>query len=371
VKIQTLPTPSVLLDLDRFTTNCNRMRRKAAAVGVKLRPHLKTLKSVDAARLAVDASGAITVSTLTEAEHFSRHGFDDILCAVCLPPAKTARALAIHRATSGSGLSCLIDSVDAANAIIDILRHLKGNLPLWIEIDCGGRRTGLSADSTELLPLARLLSQSDVIDFRGVLTHAGQSYACTSIAEILEIAETEREQVVMAAERLRADGIACPGVSAGSTPTAVHGTNWNGVTELRPGVYMAGDLFQMHMQSHAREDMALSVLATVISSHADRIVVDAGGLALSKDRSMRDLAGDPGYGEVADVQGEPLGLHIHGVHQEHGEIAIPQGHAVPKVGTPVRVYPNHACMTAAAYTRYFVTRGDEVISEWPRINGWD
>jgi D-serine deaminase-like pyridoxal phosphate-dependent protein len=241
---------------------------------------------------------------------------------------------------------------------------------MWIEIDCGEHRTGVDADGDDLLPLAQALVEAPEIEFRGVLTHGGQSYRCRSVDEVRAVAETERERVVHAASRLRAAGLPCPGVSAGSTPTAVHGQRWDGVTELRPGVYMTGDLFQLQMQSLQREDLALTVLATVISAHADRIVIDAGGLALSKDRSLRGLPGDPGYGEVLDLQGRPLGLHVADVHQEHGEIALPPGVAPLPVGTRVRVLPNHVCMTAAAYDHYRVLEGDAVVATWPRINGW-
>lgn len=369
--IHDLPTPCLVLDLDRLLHNCDRMRDTARRAGVVLRPHLKTLKSHDAARLAVDEGAAITVSTLHEAAWFAQRGFNDITCAVCLPPAKVARAVQIHQCMAGPGLGILLDDPAAARAAIDTMRSLGARLPVWIEVDCGEHRTGVDPDGERLLTLARLLAEAPETELRGVLTHGGQSYRCRSLAEVQAVAETERERVVHAATRLRDAGLPCPGVSAGSTPTATHGLRWDGVTELRPGVYMAGDLFQVQMQSMARDDLALSVLASVISSHPDRVVIDAGGLALSKDRSMRDLPADPGYGEVLDASGQPLGLTVGDVHQEHGEITLPAGAPTLPVGTRLRVWPNHVCMTAAAHPRYHVLRGERVVAVWERTNGWD
>jgi len=371
MKIADLPTPCLLLDIERLRANCERMRERARRAGVRLRPHLKTLKSAEAARLAVDESAALTVSTLHEAAYFAGQGFQDITCAVCLPPAKAERAWQIHRGVAGPGLAVLLDDLAAALQIVDRLRAIGGRLPVWIEIDCGEHRTGLPADGAALLPLARLLAAAPEFDFRGVLTHGGQSYRCSTPAEVRAVARTERDSVVHAAERLRAAGLPCPGVSAGSTPTAVHGEDWSGVTELRPGVYMAGDLFQVHMASLGREDLALSVLASVISARPERFVIDAGGLALSKDRSLRGLPGDPGFGEVLSEDGAPLGLHVADVHQEHGEVAVAPGAPALAVGQRVRVWPNHVCMTAAAHDRYHVVQGDEVVAVWPRTNGWD
>lgn len=365
-----LSTPCLLLDLDRLKANCDRMRRHANDMGVRLRPHMKTLKSHAVADIAVDEYRAITVSTLTEAAYFADHGYNDILCAVCLPPAKLERALAIHAGIIGPGLAVLVESLEVANEMQRLMSGGNSRLPVWIEIDCGEHRTGMDPRRNELIELARLVATAPEFELRGVLTHAGQSYGCETVQEIQAIAAEERDAVVFAAERIRAEGIACPGVSAGSTPTAVHGVSWEGVTELRPGVYMAGDLFQVHMKSLRRDDLALSVLATVISSHEGRLVLDVGGLALSKDQSLRGTEVDPRYGELLDLNGRPLGLKVHDVHQEHGEVRLVEGGPTLKVGERVRVIPVHACMTAAAYPGYHLLVGQEVDGFCSRTNGW-
>jgi D-serine deaminase-like pyridoxal phosphate-dependent protein len=150
------------------------------------------------------------------------------------------------------------------------------------------------------------------------------------------------------------------------------------LTEWRAGVYLAGDLYQVGIGSMSADDIALSVVATVISHRRERrqIVIDAGGLALSKDRSTARLAGrDAGFGRLTDLYGRPAHgqLMVREVHQEHGEIhevTDSQYDALP-IGARVRVLPNHACMTAAMYGEYLVTDGGlEVSARWPRTNGW-
>ena len=153
----------------------------------------------------------------------------------------------------------------------------------------------------------------------------------------------------------------------------------DGVTEMRPGVYMFGDLDQMFLGSCGRDDIAVSVLASVIGHNrrAGRILVDAGALALSKDRSANEFDPQTGYGWACDLHCRPFApaLYVADVHQEHGLIAGRDGAAPPydllPVGARVRILPNHACMTAAAYGEYQVVGEDQAVEAvWPRVNGW-
>ena len=368
-------TPALVLDRGRVERNAQRMVSHARRCGTRLRPHLKTLKSIDVAKMAIDPRhGGIAVATVNEARYFAAHGISDIQLAVCLAPTKIEQAAQLQGVASG--FSFFLDSIEAARAAADLARTQGTMLRTWIEIDSGGHRTGVAPDAPELLAIAKALGGH--VHLEGVATHAGQSYADLSPHEIATIAEAERQAVVESAERLRAAGFAVPGVSAGSTPTVVHAKSAEGLTEWRPGVYLAGDLYQAGIGSVGMDDLSLSVLATVISRNEGRrkVVVDAGGLALSKDRSTRSLAGrDVGYGLVTDLLGEPVfgDLYVAEVHQEHGEI-----HDVPtaafdalKIGAKVRVFPNHACMTAAMYDEYLVVEQDTaIVARWPRTNGW-
>ncbi|MBV9538389.1 MAG: alanine racemase, partial [Acidisphaera sp.] len=210
----------------------------------------------------------------------------------------------------------------------------------------------------------------------GVMTHAGHSYGGRTLDDIRRIAEGERAGAVRAAARLRDAGFACRMVSVGSTPTALHGGDFSGVTEVRPGVYMFGDLFQSEIGTHGPDDIALTVLASVIGRRpaADRMVIDAGGLALSKDRSTEAAPVDYGFGLVLDASGRRAWGHalVVRAYQEHGVVAFEPGRMPTlAIGEHVRVAPNHTCMTAAAHDRYHVVDGgDEVVAVWERVNGW-
>jgi D-serine deaminase-like pyridoxal phosphate-dependent protein len=369
-------TPALTLDLGKFRRNCERMVGKCRSLGVPLRPHMKTMKSIEAARIAIDpAHGGIAVSTLQEAEYFAGHAIDDIQLALCITPDKLKRAAALAR--SIPRFSFFIDSIEVARAVAEFARAEGVAFQAWIEIDSGDRRTGLVPGSDLLMPIAETLKGSPAV-LAGVATHGGHSYSGRDQDAISAVAEQERGAVLEAAERLRASGHEVPGVSAGSTPTAVYATSGEGLTEIRAGVYMAGDLFQAGIGSQGEDDVAVSVLATVISHKPEhnQIVIDAGGLALSKDRSTSAIEdGDFGYGLVVDLEGNSSfgRMIVAGVHQEHGEIQgeMPLPFERLPIGTKVRILPNHSCMTAAAYDRFLVVDGGtDVSATWHRVNGW-
>jgi D-serine deaminase-like pyridoxal phosphate-dependent protein len=234
----------------------------------------------------------------------------------------------------------------------------------------------VAPESPAVLEIARLLHDSPGVEFAGVLTHAGNSYHCSSVAEIKAVAEAERCGVVQAATRIRGAGLPCPTVSAGSTPTAIHAVDLTGVTEMRPGTYVFFDLAQVGMGSCQMDDLAVSVLATVIgrSHQSNSLLVDAGSLALSSDTSASEHFPGVGYGLVCDLAGRLLpGLRVTRINQEHGyverETPIPPN-AFP-IGTRLRILPNHSCITAAMFNEYQVVDvGLEIVAIWPRARGW-
>ena len=337
---------------------------------------MKTLKSAAAARIAIDPDfGGIAVSTLREAEYFADAGFSDIQLAICLTADKLTRAATLSNRIGQ--FSFFLDSLEMAQAAASFATSHPCRLGAWIEIDSGDHRTGLAPDDERLVQIATVLAESPV-RLEGVATHGGHAYGARDADAMAAIAEEERRSVVQAAERLRDAGLAVAGVSAGSTPTASHAKSGAGLTEMRPGVYMAGDLFQAAVGSIGPEDMAVSVLTSVISHQPrfNQIVVDAGGLALSKDRSTQALNdGDCGFGRVVDLAGEPsLGdLLVSGVSQEHGQIQGPD--PVPfdrlPIGARLRILPNHVCMTAGSYDYLWVVGADGEIEErWDKAFGW-
>ena len=373
-------TPAVVLDRGVVERNCRAMAERAARLGVKLRPHLKTAKSADVARLATAGQfGGITVSTLAEARYFAREGFRDITYAVGITQAKIG-PLAVLQAELGVRVTLVADNAAAIMSVARWAHHLNQPFAMLLEIDSGGGRGGVAPESAELIELARLIEAQDALRFQGVLTHAGHSYHCADADGIRAVAEQERRAAVTAASRLREAGLPCPVVSVGSTPTAVFAASLAGVTEMRPGVYTLFDLDQVARGVCELRDVAISVLATVIGHNprSQRLLIDAGALALSKDQSAAEFRDDIGFGLVCPLDGGApfAGLHVVELHQEHGFIAaagdIGEWFARLPVGGRVRILPNHACMTAAPYERFLVVDGQgfEVVAEWEKATGW-
>lgn len=364
-----LGTPALLLDEAIMTRNIERLAERAGMLGVTLRPHLKTAKSIEIAQLATGGgTGPITVSTLAEAEAFYAAGHADILYAVGIAPRKLARVRALRE--RGCDLTVILDSDAQAGAVAE------AGVPALIEIDSDGHRGGLLPDDPALIEIGRILHESDTL--RGVMTHAGESYTVAGRAAHAEFAERERSAVVKAAGALRCAGLRCPIVSVGSTPTAHAALDLSGVTELRAGVYMFFDLMMAGIDVCGIEDIALTVLTTVIGHQPSRgwIMIDAGWMALSRDRGTAAQHLDQGYGIVCDAKGRVMhDLIVGNVNQEHGIVSLRPGSdgLMPDIpiGTQLRILPNHACAIAAQHDRYNVLPVDNgPITTWHRFGGW-
>ena len=208
-----------------------------------------------------------------------------------------------------------------------------------------------------------------------MLTHAGDSYKCVGQAACLKAQENERDSLVHCANRLRKAGFDPKIISAGSTPTAVFAESWEGVTEVRCGVYCLFDLVMAGLKVCTIDQIALSLLVEVTGHQKEKgwIITDGGWMALSRDRGT--AAVDQGYGVVCDIDGNPIDdLIVASANQEHGIITHRDGRLVdPKdfpIGTRLRILPNHACAMAAQHPQYFVIRKGKIVDIWNRIYGW-
>ncbi|MBL0141858.1 MAG: alanine racemase [Betaproteobacteria bacterium] len=351
--------------------NVARLKAHLAPLGVRLRPHVKTCKSIEVARGLMETSaGPIAVSTLKEAEQFLEHGVTDILYAVGIAPAKLDHVLALR--SRGADLAVVVDSVEAAQAVA----ARGAGIPVLIEIDCDGHRAGVKPGHPVLIDIARALAAG--AEPRGVMTHAGDSYNCRSTEAIAAMAGRERDAVVKSAAVLRAAGFASPVVSVGSTPTATFAKNLDGVTEVRAGVFVFHDLVMAGLGVCAVDDIALSVLATVVGHQREKgwVIIDGGWMAMSRDRGTAKQQVDQGYGLVCDEDGRVIGdLVVSDANQEHGIVSRRGGEPLDAsrypVGTRLRILPNHACATGAQHDAYHVVRSSpEVIARWPRFGGW-
>lgn len=375
--LHTLATPCALLDEARLQRNIGAMQRRLDTLGVRLRPHVKTTKSVPVAQAQQRAgSRGITVSTLKEAEQFFAAGERDILYAVGIAPGKLPAVQALRE--QGCALTVVLDSVAAAEALAAHTRAIGHAFDAMIEIDTDGHRAGVKPQDEALLAIGRALVDGGQA-LKGVMTHAGASYGCRTPAELQAMAEQERSRCVAAAERLRAAGLPCPEVSVGSTPTALSARHLEGVTEVRAGVYAFHDLVMHGVGVCALEDIAMSVLCEVIGHQRDKgwVLVDAGWMAMSRDRGTQGHAVDWGYGAVCDADGRVIeGLAMAQANQEHGILERRDGRVDPglherlPVGTRLRILPNHACATAAQFGHYEVLREDGSLARWLRFNGW-
>lgn len=408
VTLAEVDTPYALLDIATVDRNVARLKERLDRLGVPLRLHAKTAKSVDVLRhVFPDGPGPITASTLAEAEYFADAGYTDIVYAVGIDPHKLPRVAALRE--RGVDLTVLLDNTAQAEALAAFARTTGVHVPALVEIDADGHRAGIVREDPALLAIAdALVVEPGTSLLRGVLTHAGESYFCTTYEAQRDAAHAERDAVVAAAERLRAAGHDCPVVSVGSTPTAHAAEDLTGVTEVRAGCYVFFDLVMAGIGVCALEDLALSVVVTVTGHNREKgwILTDGGWMAMSRDRGTAAQEVDQGYGVVLTMTGEVVpDLIMSGASQEHGILTLrpeaggrdgagsSDGAAtsggVPgetpeiPVGTRLRILPNHACATAGAHPRYYVVAGEKpgsalaaagedtpVHAVWERLNHW-
>lgn len=377
--VSDLPSPCLLLDRQKLNANARRMSKRVTTLGVTLRPHVKTPKSVHVLKeILGDQRCGVTVSTLREASYFLDHGFTDIFYAVTLDPKKVPAVAELLR--RGADLKVLIDSMQGADLLISAARVEDVIVPAVVEIDVDHFRCGIDADDPDFIPLCRLLAESKVTDFRGLMSYGGASYGCSSDKEMTELTERHRHAMVSVRAGLSAAGIHGSIFSFGSTPATLFASSLDGFTEARCGIYMFQDLYQAGINACSISDIALSVLTTVIGRQPrlNRFTVDAGGLALSKDRSTQGKPFDAGFGLVCDAQTGLLidDLYVATTSQELGLVTSRSGKTIDfdsfPVGRRLRILPNHADMTAAAYELYHVLdEGGRVVDQWGRANGWD
>lgn len=372
-----LNTPALLIDESRFEQNLARMNRQLARLGVPLRPHLKTVKNVDLARrMLAEHRGGAAVSTLAEADWFFAAGIDDLLYAVGIAPGKLGEAA--RRINDGMKLTLILDHPEAARAVAEAISTYKTPFRVLLEVDADGHRAGFRADDPALVEAADILARSGARP-AGVMVHAGGSYGCRDRECLVGMARQERDAAVGAAEALRKAGFEAPVVSVGSTPTAMFAEDLTGVTEVRAGVYAFMDLVMAGLGVCEIEEIAISVLTEVIGHRNEhgQVIVDAGWMALSRDRGTADQAVDQGYGLVCDESGRLLSpeVVVQATNQEHGILAGREDKPLDldefPIGRRLRVLPNHACATAGQFEQMWLLGSDNrPLQQLERCRGW-
>ncbi len=369
-------TPCLILDENKFSKNIERLKSIVDQKNINFRPHLKTAKCIEITKRFSETFGnRAMVSTIEEIEKLKICGINDFLYSVAIVPNKFDR---IARCLSEDcKISVLVDDISIARELVDFYKQTGLKITALIELDLDGHRSGVKSNSSEqLYQIGKCLDNEGL--FRGVMSHAGESYNLSNSKDLRECARNEAEQTLLAVSILKEFSIECELVTIGSTPTTFSDYHNDKINELRAGVFVFFDLVQSGVGICRTEDIAISVLTSVISINKDidAIIIDAGWMALSRDIGNPCHKVDYGYGQVCDINGKIIeDLIVVNVQQEHGIIKIRKGSKaiLPQIkqGDMLRILPNHACATASAYNRYHVINEENKNYEiWDRFNDW-
>ena len=332
-----------LVSARRLAGNIARMQALATHAGVRLRPHAKTHKSPVIARMQLDAGAVgICCAKLAEAEVFADAGITDIRLPYPVNPSNADRVLALlDRIT----LSIIVDDLDVAAQWSGVMTRAGRTLSVLVKVDVGFHRCGVDPDAPDVVETIARIAALPGLSFRGLLSHAGQSYTAESPDALAAIAAHETDIMTGLAATLRARGIAVDEISVGSTPTAALAPSQHGITEMRPGNYVFFDRTQVGLGSATIADCALFVVATVVSRPApDRAILDCGSKTLTSD-GARGFGATPGFGSVflsSDEDVPDPAIVIERVSEEHATCRVPVDSPL-RPGDRVRVLPNHAC----------------------------
>lgn len=362
--LEELETPAVVVDRPALRRNIHAGAAIARAAGTKLRPHVKTHKSLEIARMQVAAGATgLTVAKSSEAMIFLEAGFGDITVAHPLVDGRKIARLLQAAAARDAHLTFIVDSDVGIGAIGGEAARLGNRAAVQLKVDVGLHRCGVTPEGQEAARLAGLIVADPALHFAGIISHAGHAYSAPTPEVVTAIARHEHETMTAVADGIRRTGIAVPAISVGSTPTVWLGDRFDGISEIRPGNYVFMDLTQVCLGVAMRDDIALSVLATVVSCNERYAIIDAGSKVLSSDRGPHGSTRLAGYG-VALRLGEPGApdMPVVSLSEEHGFVAH-VGHK-PTIGERLRILPNHACAVVNLARRLAVTDQND-IEVWP------
>jgi D-serine deaminase-like pyridoxal phosphate-dependent protein len=342
VRLADVDTPALTVDLDAVERNIARMQAYCDEHGLALRPHIKTHKLPQIARLQVDAGArGITCQKLGEAEVFFDAGFDDML--ISFPLVGDAKAERLAALAGRARMSVVGDSATVAEGLAGVLAREGLEVDFLVECDTGFGRTGVQ-NPDEAAELARLIARLDGLRFAGLMTYP-------TLPESGPWLRAAREAVERA-------GLSVERVSGGGTPTARRTHEIGEVNEVRVGTYVYGDRACIANGSVPLEDCALRVLATVVSRPTRaRAIIDAGSKTLTSDPAV----GVTGHGLLV----EHPEAEVYALNEEHGYVDVSACERLPVVGDRVTVVPNHACATANMHDEIVVHRGGEIIETLP------
>lgn len=368
VDIKDLPTPCFLLDLSRISHNVDTMIQRCHTLGIKLRPHMKTSKTIEVGSIATGGRNrCVCVSTLAEAEFFAQGGFDDMIYAMLISDNKIPR------------LKELAEKLSLFHLLVDNRKHVElldgyplsgGKLwSVYVAIDTGSAREGVPWDDKSVIELVKLITASSHLRFSGLYTHEGiASYSVTGSEQVQQVANTTVDRILHVADQLKAQGIPCDDISIGATPTAsLPGNKVKDITEIHPGNFVFYDAQQFTIGSCSEEDIACVVVTRVIGQYPKRheLLIDAGWSAVSLDGKLPN-------GSYGLFQGQPY-LKLVKMHQEYGFVSYdPKKHTAEEfpIGTMLFLYPYHSCATAVLHKHHYVLDNNKITDVWIPCSQW-
>ena len=361
-----LETPHILLDQDRLQANIQLIQDIANTRGVNVRPHIKTHKCLELARQQIDAGAVgITSSKVDEALVFINNGIRSVTVAYPLVvDSKLDRLIAAARAHDVD-LRLIVDSTAGVNAIAQVAGRHQKQISIFLKIDVGLHRCGLTEDDPGLVELVQKIVQEPALNFVGLLSHAGHTYGADDADAARKIAQEECEIMNRVWKRLESNGIEVSEVSVGSTPGTLASDSYDGITEIRPGNYIFMDRMPLRLKVIELNQIALSVLATVVSQNSDYFIIDAGSKTLSSDQGAHGMPGMEGFGLVypadrfEDTDHEMIVTRL---SEEHG-VVIRKDFDLP-IGSKVRLVPNHSCVVANLLDTYAVLKDGQIVEQW-------
>jgi len=360
-----LPTPQVLIDRRRAVQNIDRVQQMASAAGMRLRPHAKTHKSPVVARWQIER-GAVGVccAKLGEAEVFVDAGIDDIRLPYPVNPSNASRVIALMDRAS---ISIILDHLEVARGWSEAMARAGRTLDVLVKVDVGFHRCGIDPNG-DALGFVQAVASMPGLRLRGLLSHAGHAYHAASDEELCAIARQEADTLTRLRDAASGSGIPLDEISVGATPSLRFSVRQAGLTELRPGNYVYFDRTQVSLGAASLDDCALTIMATVVTKHPGRIILDCGSKTLTNDQA-RGISQAPGYGAVLTGDGESPrqideSLSIERLSEEHATVRVTGGTAL-EPGDRVRVIPNHSCVVSNLVDVVRLVEGDRVIDTLP------
>ena len=354
--ITELDTPTLLVDLDLLSANVRRFAALVGETGARLRPHIKTHKTIEIARLQLEAGACgITCAKLGEAEVYVEAGVRDIF--VAYPIIGRAKALRAARLAQHCHLIVGVESSVGVQQLSEAAQEVGVTLNVRVELDSGLQRTGVAPDLAEELCRQVLAAPSLYLD--GIFTFRGAAFPGAPTHDPAELGRLEGEWMVAQAERFRAAGIPIQEISVGSTPTTAGAAGVSGITEVRPGTYVFFDRMTCRQGTSAPGEIALSILATVVSRPApDLAIIDAGSKTFCGDVIPAN-AGLTGYAVTVDGQS---GI-VERMNEEHGIVRLTNGYS-PAIGEKLAFFPNHVCTTVNLSDELVIVQRGRVKDIW-------